>query len=316
MRLAQVASSRHAVFPPRATSVFRMVYAIGPQDSIPFEEHVQIKLGDQAVVHSGASNVSPLHNVFVVIHKADNLGVASSSSWDQLIACGGTKYCCSSTGSDCCSKANLVFDIGTPTVVKDFNTGSAQSTTSSAQYSLITATLGASTATADSAKASGSGAPAASSNSTSGIGTGTIVGICVGITTFIVIAAVSGLVYCCVYKRKKKAAAPNLIDMNSPNAPNSSVLSPGSSHGGKFAGGQSAPPSPWGEPAPPYPSGQKEYYGSNQDLLPRDSHGSPLIELQSPASMNTGPNGQHVHELHSPAPKPVGPGGYYVHELA
>jgi hypothetical protein len=69
MRLAQAASSPHAVFLPKATSVFRMVYAIGPQGSIPFEERVQTQLGDQAVVHSIANNVRPLHNVFVVIHK-------------------------------------------------------------------------------------------------------------------------------------------------------------------------------------------------------------------------------------------------------
>ncbi|OCK79359.1 hypothetical protein K432DRAFT_405676 [Lepidopterella palustris CBS 459.81] len=44
----------------------------------------------------------------------------SASSYDELVSCGGTKYCCSSTGSTCCNDDTKVFDAGSASIINDF----------------------------------------------------------------------------------------------------------------------------------------------------------------------------------------------------
>ncbi|KAF2474681.1 uncharacterized protein BDR25DRAFT_111045 [Lindgomyces ingoldianus] len=48
-------------------------------------------------------------------------GEWSSGSYDQLVPCGGDKYCCYSDGSTCCNDDSKVFTVGTGTVIKDFS---------------------------------------------------------------------------------------------------------------------------------------------------------------------------------------------------
>jgi len=260
-------------------------------------------------------------------------------TWAQLVSCGGTKYCCSNAavGVDCCNKQILIFDIGIPTVINDFGEGTTTVNTT-ASYALITASAkptgassGASSATALVAGASDSASATPQSSSSSiRIGMGAIIGIALGVVAFFVVAAAAGIAVCCMYRKRSKAAqnaqnTPNLIDMNSPypQPPGTSAsFSPAPSYGGKFAGSPNAPPSPWGEPAPPYPNGNKEFYSSNQDLLPKGANGEMLIELQSPVPSPAGPSGQHLYELPSPAPlnpappPPPGFNGQRLHELA
>ncbi|KAF2810127.1 uncharacterized protein BDZ99DRAFT_570749 [Mytilinidion resinicola] len=43
----------------------------------------------------------------------------SSDTYDTLVSCGGTKYCCNSEGSTCCNDDSKVFDVGIASVIND-----------------------------------------------------------------------------------------------------------------------------------------------------------------------------------------------------
>jgi hypothetical protein len=139
-----------------------------------------------------------------------------------------------------------------------------------------------------------------------------MVGIAVGLITFLVLVATAGIAYCCVHKRRAAASAAaassasgnhppstpsqNLIDMHSPSYPSSTsaVLSPPPSYNDKFA-----PASPqWDAAAPAYGSTtkQQQYFAPHQQS-PVGVDGQVLIELQSPVVRQQPPMGGHVHEL-------------------
>lgn len=52
----------------------------------------------------------------------------AASSWDELVACGDTKYCCSSDGSTCCNDDTKVFDVSSASIVNDFGLSTAATT--------------------------------------------------------------------------------------------------------------------------------------------------------------------------------------------
>ncbi|KAF2182080.1 hypothetical protein K469DRAFT_691683 [Zopfia rhizophila CBS 207.26] len=44
------------------------------------------------------------------------------NSYDELVSCGGDRYCCYSDGSTCCNDGSKVFTVGSASVVKDLAT--------------------------------------------------------------------------------------------------------------------------------------------------------------------------------------------------
>ncbi|KAF2669406.1 hypothetical protein BT63DRAFT_479255 [Microthyrium microscopicum] len=223
--------------------------------------------------------------------KSSNIG-----GWEQLESCGGTKYCCISDGVDCCNHASYIFDIGVPSVINDFSAGTTVTPTAVANL-LITASSTASTTGA----ASGSSQSSASANSSNtsetnnGIGTGALVGIAGGIITFAVLVAAAVIAYYCIKRRKaNKQPSQNLIDMNGPNV-SVGVIRPGTGYSGyqreKYPG---TPQTPEWDSAPAY---QRDFYASNQDLLPKGLNGVTLIELQSSPAHPVDNNGHQRHEL-------------------
>ncbi|OCL13945.1 hypothetical protein AOQ84DRAFT_74884 [Glonium stellatum] len=52
----------------------------------------------------------------------------AASSWDELVSCGGTKYCCYSDGETCCNNDANVFEVSSGTVVNDFAMSTAATT--------------------------------------------------------------------------------------------------------------------------------------------------------------------------------------------
>jgi len=48
--------------------------------------------------------------------------IDSAGTYNRLVPCGGTRYCCSSDGSTCCNDDSKVFDVGSASVIKDLKT--------------------------------------------------------------------------------------------------------------------------------------------------------------------------------------------------
>jgi hypothetical protein len=174
--------------------------------------------------------------------------------------------------------------------------------TTATAFQLVTAssnahTTSASTTTGTSAPSSTQSGKADNSTGSAGIGQGTIIGIVVGVITFLVLAAGAGLAYFCLTKRKSTPPSPqpNLIDLHTP----SSQASNGASFYGKTESYPMTPvpqtpgASPW-DAAPPYP--QNEYWKPYQ-VPPTGQGGNVLVELENAVARPTGKNGTIVHEL-------------------
>jgi hypothetical protein len=189
-----------------------------------------------------------------------------------------------------------VFDIGVPSVVNDFSSAATVTATASVNF-IITASSGAAqtiAATAGSSSQSSSpGNNSASQQESKGIGTGALVGIAVGIITFAVLTGAAVVAYCCMKRRKTNNLqhSQNLIDVNGPN-PAVGVVSP--AYTGQAVKYPGSPQTSGWDPSPPY---NKEYYASNQDLLPKGPNGVTLIELQSSPAQPIDNHGHHMHEL-------------------
>jgi hypothetical protein len=208
----------------------------------------------------------------------------------------------------------LVFDIGIPSVINNY--GSAQTTNTlsdqptTAQNAIITAsTTGAgSAATSGSPSAVTTTDPAGNTITTTPQATGTttssqatstkshqglIIGVAAGVVVLLILAIITGILVCCVLKKKRTKETPvNLIDMNPHNQPQQFntasnahlVQQQGAGHGGF------APDKPAWDPVPVYtpPPWQQQ---------PVNGYGQTLVELQSPAVQQK-PPGAPVYEMH------------------
>jgi hypothetical protein len=210
------------------------------------------------------------------------LNSGNVNTWDALTSCGGTKWCCSDVDG-CCSKPNLVFDIGVPAVINNYGASDTTGTLSSQPTTGGIATVITAAAT-DSSTATATGAvttemPSESSSTKTGVASTShksiIIGIAAAVIAFFVLALLAGVVVFCIVKKKKsKQAAPvNLMDLTSPVGPQQvytgSTAQLVSNHG------QYGHEKTDFEPAPAYtpPSYQQPPIGPN---------GQAMFELQSP----------------------------------
>ena len=86
--------------------------------------HARIKHGIVQIVFSIAravvSTKCTIHDAVVELIRTTT--DSSRSSWDQLVSCGGDRYCCYSDGSTCCNDDSKVFTVGAASVIKDLAT--------------------------------------------------------------------------------------------------------------------------------------------------------------------------------------------------
>jgi hypothetical protein len=304
--------SLHAAFLAKEMCVFRTECAGTIMGPTHLEGLVPTKAGNRQRAQHGVLQVCV---TMTAVPDSDLTGIPDTpDSYQSLTSCGGTKYCCSDTSS-CCSKPNLVFDIGIPSVVNNYGSSQTISTfadqPTTGQKTIITA---AATGT-DSIASSGTLAvvtttdsnghtitttPQATSTSASSQATSTtshkslIIGVAAGVIVLLVLAVITGVLLCCALKKRRAKEAPpiNLIDMNTPMQPQQAnngsnvhlVQKPGIAHGAYGPEKQA-----W-DPVPAYtpPHWQQQ---------PVDGRGQSLIELQSPAVQQR-PHGGPVYEMH------------------
>ncbi|KAF2740540.1 hypothetical protein EJ04DRAFT_572357 [Polyplosphaeria fusca] len=152
-----------------------------------------------------------------------------TSSYDELVSCGGNRYCCSSDSSTCCNDDSKVFTVDTGTVIKDFastasytlpietptdapagtqtgDTGSVATTTANGSERPKATSSGATNSAAAATSTSG---PSASETSTHGISKAALIAIAVA--GVVVLIASIFLVWFFMRRsyRKKLAAGSN-----------------------------------------------------------------------------------------------------------
>jgi hypothetical protein len=215
---------------------------------------------------------------------------ADVDTWAILTSCGGTKYCCSGSSYDCCSKQNLVFDIGVPSVIQDYGSpqtigntlGSAPTTW---QHSVITATTGSgltNTATTSSSTPTGSTSSQTESAQPNARSShkDLIIGIVAGVAVFLLLAIGASILFCLLRRRNPKGTVTQTgiqIDMQDQQKP-----PPRTSH--------SSTPAP---PAyTPPPSEVKPF-----QVTPVGHYGESLIELHTQVARPVGADGRPLHEL-------------------
>jgi hypothetical protein len=207
-------------------------------------------------------------------------------TYDALTSCGGTKWCCSDV-SECCSHPNLVFDIGTPSVINDYGSTKTYTTlpsepTTGGPNTVITAAATSASATAvtgGSASAVTGISSASSSKSTAASSVEhktIIIAVAAGVIAFLVLAILAGIVVFCVLKKKKKGKLDtpvNLIDMN-PAATPQHVFTTSTAQLVNQPG-QYGPEKTGFEPAPAYTPPHYQH-------TPTGPNGLAMFELQSP----------------------------------
>jgi hypothetical protein len=296
--------SLRAAFLAKETCVFRMDCAGTIIGRTHLEGPVPTRAGNRQRAQRGVLQVCA---TTTALPGPDLTSIPDTpDSYQSLTSCGGTKYCCSDT-SGCCSKPNLVFDIGVPSVVNNYGSSQTISTlvdqpTTGEKTIITAATTGALAAVTmtHSLDYTITNAPQTTGTSVSFQATSTtsrkglITGVAAGVAVLFVLAVITGILLCCMLKKRRVRKAPpvTLIDMNTPIQPqqvnNESnahlVQKPETKHGAY------GPEKPAWDPVPAYipPHWQQQ---------PINGHGQTLIELQSPAVQQRPPGGP-VYEMH------------------
>jgi hypothetical protein len=323
MFLATERAPDPVAYPAKATSVCPMDCAIIHHHHTSIAVHAPTKPGRVALARNIAIKVrSHLRQLaLAALNQHTNLLwiAEGKSDWEQLVNCGGTKYCCAAD-SDCCTKSNLVFDIGVPSVINNYGSSVSYSTLSGGattwQSSLITAA-----ATATAGGASGTGGSSNATAKPASSSHGVVIGVVAGVVVFLALVVIGAVVFCCLRKRSPPAKPAqqnytNMIDMQDRSAQagaaTTGVVQPGTgqtqnaqnpfteakyvqAYGQQTQGPWQQPPMQWQNAPPTYqpPQGNLQPY----QVTPMSGDGQSLVELQSPIARPVGQDGKHFHEL-------------------
>ncbi|ORY16267.1 hypothetical protein BCR34DRAFT_119926 [Clohesyomyces aquaticus] len=149
-------------------------------------------------------------------------GEWSVGTYDQLVHCGGNRYCCYSDGSTCCNDDSKVFNVDTGTVIKDLastasytlpietptgtaNTGTTPTSAANAKTTGAKASTSHHTGSAAAATSTSTTQPTEANTTTSGVSKVALIGGAIG--GAIVLLAVAALVWFLVRRRYRKKLA-------------------------------------------------------------------------------------------------------------
>jgi hypothetical protein len=314
IRLVQGRASHRVVMQPRIFA-FRMVSAGTPEAHICTERHAQVcrKIDNDIALAKSSKMRAGIQTTVLVFAKAVGLGVRISitklsylsgnvDEYEELVACGGTKYCCIEEGLDCCTAQSKIFDVGVPYVVNYY--GSVPSSvptgldglSTTAQPTIATATGTSTKSTSTSGSTSGSTSTSSASPSTSGGRNGVMIGVAAGIVGTLILVGIAVGIFFCLRRHGKPEAPMNMMNMQPPST------SYGESQGNDYFS-HSKPGSSWESnpqpPAPPPWSPTDPNKGSlySYYISPVGSDGKTIAEVDSTPAPPKTSHGAVVHEL-------------------